>query len=54
MWPEKIDIIPDSFAEVGYADDSLIVRTVLDRHRTFSNDYCFFRKIPEEKISGDP
>jgi uncharacterized membrane protein YkvA (DUF1232 family) len=27
------DIIPDSVPEIGYADDSLIVRTVLSRHQ---------------------
>jgi uncharacterized membrane protein YkvA (DUF1232 family) len=51
---KEIDIIPDFFPEVGYADDSLIVRTVLNRHQGIFKDYCVFRKIPEAKISDDP
>jgi hypothetical protein len=42
---EKADIILDSVPEVGYADDSVIVRTVLSRHQDVLRDYCGFRKI---------
>ena len=31
--------------EIGYADDSLIVRTVLSRHQDIFRDYCHFRRI---------
>ena len=40
----EIDIISDSVPEIGYADDSLIVRTVLNRHEDLFRDYCSFRK----------
>ena len=43
------DIIPDFVPEIGYADDSLIVRTVLNRHQDVFRDYCRFRKIPWSK-----
>jgi uncharacterized membrane protein YkvA (DUF1232 family) len=49
---KEIDIIPDSVPEIGYADDSLIVRTVLNRHRDVFDDYCLFRQIPQAKIYG--
>ena len=42
---EQADIILDSIPEVGYADDSVIVRTVLSRHQDVLRDYCRFRKI---------
>jgi len=42
---QEIDIIPDFVPEIGYADDSLIVRTVLSRHEGILRDYCHFRKI---------
>jgi uncharacterized membrane protein YkvA (DUF1232 family) len=48
------DIIPDSVPEIGYADDSLIVRTVLIRHQDVFRDYCRFRKIRWSKISFAP
>jgi uncharacterized membrane protein YkvA (DUF1232 family) len=32
---KQIDIIPDSVPEIGYADDSLFVRTVLSRTVSF-------------------
>jgi uncharacterized membrane protein YkvA (DUF1232 family) len=51
---QKIDIIPDSVPEIGYADDSLIVRTVLSRHQDSFRDYCQFRKIRWSKISLAP
>jgi uncharacterized membrane protein YkvA (DUF1232 family) len=51
---KEIDIIPDFVPEIGYADDSLIVRTVLNRHQDVFDDYFLFRKIPETKISGAP
>ena len=41
----EIDIIPDFVPEIGYADDSLIVRTVLIRHQDVFRDYCRFRKM---------
>ena len=43
---KEVDIIPDSIHEIGYADDSLVVRTVLSRHEDVFRDYCRFRKIP--------
>jgi uncharacterized membrane protein YkvA (DUF1232 family) len=42
---KETDIIPDSIPEIGYADDSLIVRTVLSRHHDLFRDYCRFRNI---------
>lgn len=43
---KEADIIPDSIPEIGYADDSLIVRTVLERHASVFREYCRFRKQP--------
>ena len=51
---KEADIIPDSVPEIGYADDSLIVRTVLSRHQDIFRDYCHFRKIRWSKISLAP
>ena len=42
---EEADIIPDFVPDIGYADDSVIVRTVLDRHQFPFREYCKFRKI---------
>ena len=42
---KEVDIIPDSIHEIGYADDSVVVRTVLSRHEDIFRDYCRFRKI---------
>ena len=47
-------IIPDFVPEIGYADDSLIVRTVLSRHQDVFRDYCRFRKIRWSNISFAP
>jgi hypothetical protein len=51
---KNTDIIPDDVPEIGYADDSLIVRTVLKRHRGLFRDYCRFRKIRWSKITLAP
>ena len=51
---KEVDIIPDSIPEIGYADDSLIVRTVLSHHQDVFRDYCRFRKIRWSKISFAP
>lgn len=51
---KEADIIPDSVPEIGYADDSVIVRTVLSRHQDIFRDYCHFRKIRWSKISLAP
>jgi uncharacterized membrane protein YkvA (DUF1232 family) len=51
---QEIDIIPDFVPEIGYADDSLIVRTVLSRHQGIFRDYCHFRKIRWSKLSVAP
>jgi uncharacterized membrane protein YkvA (DUF1232 family) len=51
---QEIDIIPDFVPEIGYADDSLIVRTVLSRHQGIFCDYCQFRKIRWSKLSVAP
>jgi len=51
---KETDIIPDFVPEIGYADDSLIVRTVLSRHQDVFRDYCRFRKIRCSKISLAP
>lgn len=50
----EADIISDSVPEIGYADDSLILRTVLSRHQDTFRDYCHFRKIPWSKVSIAP
>jgi len=51
---KNTDIIPDHVPEIGYADDSLIVRTVLERHRDVFRDYCRFREIRWSKITLAP
>jgi uncharacterized membrane protein YkvA (DUF1232 family) len=51
---QEIDIIPDFVPEIGYADDSLIVRTVLSRHQGIFRDYCDFRKIRWSKLGVAP
>ena len=51
---KETDIIPDSVPEIGYADDSIIVRTVLSRHEDIFRDYCRFRKIRWSKLSFAP
>jgi uncharacterized membrane protein YkvA (DUF1232 family) len=51
---KETDIIPDFIPEIGYADDSIIVRTVLSRHQVIFRDYCRFRKIRWSKISFAP
>jgi len=42
---KEADIIPDSIPEIGYADDSLIVRTVLSRHQDVSVTTAVFEKF---------
>jgi hypothetical protein len=51
---KETDIIPDFVPEIGYADDSLIVRTVLIRHEDIFREYCRFRRIRWSKISFAP
>jgi uncharacterized membrane protein YkvA (DUF1232 family) len=42
---KETDLIPDFVPDIGYADDSFIVRTVLRRHQDVFRDYCRFRQI---------
>jgi len=51
---KEADIIPDSVPEIGYADDSLIVRTVLSRHEDVFRVYCRFRQTRWAQISLAP
>lgn len=51
---KEADIISDSVPEIGYADDSLILRTVLSRHQDIFRDYCQFRKIKWSEITLTP
>jgi uncharacterized membrane protein YkvA (DUF1232 family) len=48
------DIIPDFVPEIGYADDALIVGTVLSRHRDVFGDYCRFREIDWSELFQVP
>jgi hypothetical protein len=43
-----------SLAEIGYADDSFIVHTVLSRHEDVFRDYCRYRKIRWQNSSLPP
>jgi uncharacterized membrane protein YkvA (DUF1232 family) len=49
----EADIIPDSIPEIGYADDSLIVRTVLSRHLDVLVEYCEKRPNPANRLVLD-
>ena len=42
---KNADIIPNFVEEIGYANNSLIVRTVLRRHQDVFHKYCRFRDI---------
>jgi uncharacterized membrane protein YkvA (DUF1232 family) len=53
-WAKELDIIPDFASEIGYADDSLVARTVLQRHEGVFLDYCRFRNINWSKIGLAP
>lgn len=50
----EADIIPDLVPDIGYADDSVIVRTVLARHQALFREYCEFRKIRWSKTYLSP
>ena len=39
------DVLPDHAPDNRHADDSLLVRTVLRRHRKTFRDYCRFRRL---------
>ena len=47
---KETDIIPDFVPEIGYADDSLIVRTVLSRRQIFSATTAIFEEFVRSKI----
>src|SRR5258708_33974901 len=51
---KEADIIPDSVPAIGYADDSLIVRTVLNRHQDVFRDSSRFRRICWSTMSFAP
>ena len=50
----EADLIPDGVPEIGYADDSAVVRAVLARHRSLFHDYCRSRKLPWSRVTLAP
>jgi uncharacterized membrane protein YkvA (DUF1232 family) len=41
----EVDLVPDVFPEVGYADDAIICEIVLARHAAFFERFCAVRGI---------
>jgi uncharacterized membrane protein YkvA (DUF1232 family) len=50
----RIDLIPGDVPDIGYADDSLVVRTVLKRHCELFIDYCRFRHLRRSAVTLSP
>lgn len=48
------DFIPDEVPEIGYADDSAVVRAVLTRHRDLFREYCRSRRLPWSRVTLAP
>jgi uncharacterized membrane protein YkvA (DUF1232 family) len=50
----QLDLIPDTVADFGHADDSGVVRAVLIEHERFLSIYASKRGLNWEKISLNP
>lgn len=45
------DVLPDHPPQDRHADDSLLVRTALRRHRKAFRDYCRFRNLRRSAVT---
>jgi uncharacterized membrane protein YkvA (DUF1232 family) len=51
---KKVDIIPDSVPDLGYADDSSIVRAVLIQHKKHFSQFAEEQGFDWSKITSKP